>query len=220
MYRLLSYPLSADTPLYGDTEPVKIDLKQQALEGDSCITTARVSFSNHSGTHVDAPRHFFRNGKALDAYSIEELVFTSPRLIDCPKNDGELISCEDLKSLTPGCDLLLLRTGSYKKRGDEVYRLNNPGIAPEAAEWIRSSRPSVRAVGIDTISVSAYQNRQAGRRTHQAFLKDKGFPGKPVLLIEDMDLAGNIEELRKVYVVPLFFQGIDSMACTVIGECQ
>jgi len=212
MYKLLSYPLNFQTPLYGNIEPIQIKIKEQ----DS-IMTARISFSNHSGTHLDAPRHFFKSGRSISDYSIEELIFNSPLLIDCPKKENELITIDDLKSIRD-CDLLLIRTGFYKYRGSEKYRLCNPGISPETAEWIRRNHPAIRAIGIDTISISAFQKREVGRRAHQILLKSNGFPGDPVLLIEDLNLSGEFNKLKKVYAIPLFIEGVDSMTCTVIGE--
>ena len=35
------------------------------------------------------------------------------------------------------CDILLLRTGFWEHRNEEIYRLANPGVTPEAANYIR-----------------------------------------------------------------------------------
>ena len=54
---LLSYPLSIQTPIYGNGEKVIIDLDKQTKLGESC-NTLRLAFSNHAGTHIDCPYHF------------------------------------------------------------------------------------------------------------------------------------------------------------------
>ena len=39
--------------------------------------------------------------------------------------------------------------------------------------------------------------------THKTFLKDNGYPGEAVLVIEDMDLSGDFRFLVKIFVTPL-----------------
>ncbi|MCX5749191.1 MAG: cyclase family protein [Candidatus Saganbacteria bacterium] len=216
MYRLLSYPLNEKTPMYGDTRPVMIEPCKQISRGDDC-DTAYVTFSNHSGTHIDAPKHFHAKGRSLSQFGAEEFIFERPRMMDCPKNEDKLVMPDDIKD-SAGCDLLLIRTGFFKFRGSEKYRLNNPGISADAALWIREKCPGIRAVGIDTISITAFQKRPEGKRAHHTFLDPDAKTGKPVLLIEDMDLSGDLAGLKKVFTVPLYFEGVDSMPCTVIGE--
>lgn len=215
-YKLLSYPLSEKTPMYGNNNHVKIKEDKQIKKADSC-NTYLISMSNHSGTHIDAPKHFIDSGKCLFEYNINELIFNCPQIVDFPKKENELVLPEDLKGIKKKCDILLIRTGFYRFRGNKKYWTHNPGIAPETAEWLRKNKPYLRAVGIDTISVSPFQNRDAGRQAHQIFLNQKMFTGSPILLIEDMNLSDSLIGLAQVMVVPLFIEGIDSMACTVVG---
>ena len=218
MYRLLSYPLSPKTPLYGKTAPVSVNIKRRQTKEGCCVSEARVSFSNHSGTHVDAPKHFYPEGKAIGQCDISDLIFVSPKVIDCPKGERELVVPDDLRSIPSGCDMLILRTGFYKYRGRDKYRTDNPGVSAAAAEYVRRNFPSVMALGIDAISVSCFQKREEGRKAHRVFLGREGYDAAPVFLVEDMDLSGDLSGLKKVFIVPLFFKGVDSMTCTVIGE--
>lgn len=215
-YKLLSYPLNSQTPLYGDTTPLRIKPIKQIAKGDSC-NNFELYLSNHCGTHMDAPRHFDDHGRSLFEYAIDELIFQAPCLVDCPKEADELIMPEDLRLINK-CDLLLIRTGFYRYRGTDKYRLHNPGVSPDAAKWLRSNYPGIRAIGIDTISFSAFQKREAGREAHKLLLSDKNYPGKPVLLIEDLNLSEELKGIYRIIAIPLFVEGIDSMAATVICE--
>ncbi|MEW6679508.1 MAG: cyclase family protein [bacterium] len=218
MYKLLSYILSEQTPLYGDIAPIKIRHNKNMANNDTS-NRATITFCNHSGTHIDAPKHFYKDGKAIGEYSIEELIFHKPQIINCPKKENELVKTEELKGILD-CDLLLIRTGFFKFRQSDIYRLNNPGISSFSAEWLRRKHPHIKAIGIDSISVSSFPHREEGRRTHQILLAEQGYPGGPMLLIEDMDLSFNNGKLLKVYVVPLMLEGVDSMPCSVIGEYE
>lgn len=213
-YRLLSYPLRRDTPLYGDTTPVRISPVKRISGGDTC-NTYELALSNHSGTHVDFPNHFFDEGPALAMSAIGDLIFNSVQILDCPKKEDGLVVVDDLKGrIARDCDLLMIKTGFYRFRGQEKYRLRNPGISPEAAAWLRAEHAGIKAIGIDAISITAFQKRDLGRKAHQALLNG----GNAVLIIEDVDLSGNHDGLARVFVVPLFVEMVDSMSCTIIGE--
>ena len=218
-YRLLSYPINSDTPIYGNGRPLVVDRERSIEKGDSC-NLFYVSFNNHFGTHVDAPKHFSEGGRSITDYEISELIFDAPALVECEKAADELIMPDDIikhESRVKSADILLLRTGFYKIRGQKVYSLHNPGVSPETFKYLRENCPNLRAIMIDTISVSAFQRREDGRKAHFEALSAKEGHGQPLLLVEDADLSGDFGGLSQVMVVPLFLKGVDSMPCTVIG---
>lgn len=219
-YILISYPISDKIPLYGDCLPPRIKKIKELLKGDTC-NTAQVSFCNHTGTHIDAPYHFDENGKKISEYEVKDFIFNAPLLVDLSRKDVKLVQIDNLKSkedLLLTCDLLLIRTGFCFKRDSDDYSTRNPGIAAATAKWIRSCFPNIRAVGIDSISISPMLNRSEGKEAHRNFLCKDRDANPPLLLLEDLDLSREINQLTKVYAIPLLIEGIDSMSCTVIGE--
>ena len=210
---MLSYPLSSSTPVYGKLKKVEITYDKAIARGDSC-NIASIALCNHGGTHIDAPKHFDDRGRSLYEYGIEELIFIAPYLLDCPKGQDEMVLPEELTGIDKKCDILLIRTGFHRFREQEIYRLHNPGISPQAAEYLCANYPNLRAIGIDSLSISAFQRREEGRLAHQVLLTRD----RPVLLIEDLKLTDDVKGLKRVFAVPLFVEGIDSLACTVIGE--
>lgn len=213
----LSYPLSEKTPLYGNGKGISLKSDQQQDKGDSC-NTMLWSFPNHSGTHIDAPKHFNSNGKTITDYPPEFWVFNKVELIDISHavDDSQLIEPEifpEFKVKDP--ELFLIKTGYGKYRGTDRYTLTPPGISANVAKWLRDRYPSIRCVGMDIISVSSYSNRVEGRKAHHAFLSHI----KPLLLVEDMDLTSTNQNtvLHEIIVSPLFVQGTDGSPCTVFA---
>jgi kynurenine formamidase len=218
-YILMSYLLSETTPIYGGGERPKIEMNVVPVNDQVTMKQCRISFSNHSGTHIDAPAHFIKNGKAVGAYEIEYFIFNKPIMIDCPKNEAELITVNDLKGDFSGADIIIFRTGFGCYRKEDIYCFSNPGIAPETIDRLRRDCSGLRAIGIDSISVSSYKKRAQGREAHRlAFIE--GYPSTPLLLIEDMDLSDIGGELKKIYAIPLLAEKVDSMPCTVFGEIE
>ena len=220
-YVLLSHTIDENTPLYGNTPAPRILSHSRISDGDSSNTSI-LSIHNHTGTHIDAPKHFIDDGKAISEYTLDELVFNDSVVVDCPKDDASLITPDDLQHashMLQKCDCLLLRTGFGRFRGAERYRTHNPGIAPETILWIRREYTNIRCIGIDSISISSFQHRSAGRDAHRdAFAIETGL-GEPLLLIEDINLNTlSDSELKLIIVVPWQVNEIDSAPCTIVAE--
>lgn len=216
-YVRLSYDIDIRMPLYPGTSPLKIKSEKSISKKDSC-NTYRVSFSNHLGTHIDAPRHFYNSGRTIAEFRPEDLIFDNTCIIDCANKQNQPIEIRDLEiHIRPKSDLLLLRTGFSKFRKKGIYCTSNPYISCAVADWLRRNFPRLRAIGIDCISVSSYAHRGEGTKTHRILLKKTGYPGPPLLIIEDLFLPSAIRCLTEVMVFPLYIKGVDSSPCTVIG---
>jgi len=216
----LSYPISVETPVYGNLPKLKITPYKSIAKGDSC-NICMITICNHTGTHVDAPAHFVPRGRPISDYLPEELTFHNTLLIDILKGPGGCVEKEDVKArISNETDCLLVRTGYGVLRNKDIYRTNNPGISPETILWLRQKIRKIRCIGIDSISISGFQDRPRGRKAHlAAFEKHRGL-SEPLLLLEDMNLTvlRKGEKIRELQIVPWLVVGIDSAPCTVLAE--
>lgn len=209
----LSHPFSPETPGYRGASTLEVELMSSIAGGDTA-NSARWVFPNHSGTHIDAPAHFYDGAPTLTDYPPDWWIFDRPCVVDVEAGTEPLLGPDHLRSdIRTGTDLVLLRTGYEAERQTERYWSGNPGLDPELAHWLRARHPSVRAVGMDLISVTGYECRTEGRIAHRAFLD----PSAPILPIEDMALAAAPVDLDRVMVVPLRVVSADGGPCTVIG---
>jgi len=211
----LSHVLEPDTPSYGGGEGFTVSPVKALAQGDSCNTSI-LSFPNHIGSHVDAPRHFLSNGSTIDAYAPKDWIFTHPLMVDIPAKPGQLIGPEVFPSqdcASETVDLLLIRTGFEAYRDCDVYWQEGPGLLPELADYFRNHFPSLKAVGLDTISISGFQHRDIGRKAHAAFLSND------VRIFEDLSLMSihGSRSLSQVAALPLRFYNADGSPCTILG---
>ena len=222
-YVLLSYTIDENTPLYGNTPVPRILSHSRIPNGDSSNTSI-LSIHNHTGTHIDAPKHFIDEGKTISECTLDELVFNDPVIVDCPKNDASLITQDDLQhasQMLKKSDCLLLRTGFEQFRSEDRYRTHNPGIAPDTILWIRREYPNIRCIGIDSISISSFQHRDIGRKAHEVAFMEKYELGKPLLLIEDMKLELKTDMvIETIIVLPWQIDKLDSVPCSVLASIQ
>lgn len=210
----LSHILSRKTPAYGNGPGFTIESVRSMCRGDTC-NSVHLSFSNHLGSHVDAPRHFIKEGKAVDDYLISEWIFNKAYLIEVKAEAGEVLGIEKVDQALEGCvdaDLLLIRTGFEMYRDQENYWANSPGFSSLLANYLVERLPTLSAIGFDTISLTSYQNREIGREAHRAFL------GAGLRIFEDLSLAkapaGN---LQFVMALPLIFENADGAPCTMVA---
>ena len=223
MWIQLSFILSVDTPVFPGCPPVEIKPSSSLQQGD-CSNTFSVKFYNHSGTHIDAPRHFYNDGKAITDFRFSEFVYENPIVVNIPKQESELIIESDLLKyfdIIKEADLLLIRTGFTKFRSSEPlrYASKSPGFTGKAAVYMKKSFPNVRAIGMDCISAAAPEHLETGLEFHRVILEPHKVEGCR-FIIEDMDLTQITSSLRRVIVVPFLVQGVDSAPCTVFGEIK
>lgn len=126
--------------------------------------------SEHSGTHLDAPLHFARNGRSVEAIPLADLI-GPVRLIDvraaCAANRDYMVAVEDLTAheaaegrIGAGSVVLLLtgwsqywHDGPKYLGGSSAEDLHFPGLSLEGARLLADRRVAV--VGIDTASLDA-----------------------------------------------------------------
>lgn len=216
---LLSHVLKQDTPSYGNRDKVIIRVNSSIKAGETANSSCLVLSNNHIGTHIDVPRHFSVDGKRTIDYPIGDYVFEKCQVIDLPQTNACLIGPDDLQGLTIDDDveLLLIRTGYEAFRGEDRYWNNNPGLAPELADYLRERFSMLRCVGFDFISVTSWKYRAEGRLAHKAFLAP-GNGGKEIWAIEDMSLKDAPVNMKRVVVAPLMVEDGNGTAVTVIAE--
>jgi len=216
-YKYLSYSVSQGMPVYGGKANLDIKAKHSLVKGDTA-NVYKFSMESHWGTHIDAPRHFFNNGKCIEDYPCATWFFTKPQVINIVLKPAEILKIGKwIKNINPRSDILIFSSGWSGLRKHRKYIYQNPGIHPEVAVYLRKNYRNLRGIGIDWLSVSSFKNKELGRDAHRRFLGLSG-AGKPLFIVEDMRILPKMSGLRRIIISPLVVLGIDSAPCTVIGE--
>ena len=216
----LSHVISQDTPSYGNRDRIFIRINSALQKGDSSNSSAWIFSNNHIGTHIDSPYHISQQGKKIYEIPIDDYIFNHVQLVDIPCKEARLIGIEDFKKAAPlrrNIELLLIRTGFENFRREECYWSNNPGIAPEMANYFRENHPNLRCIGFDFISLTSWKHRLEGRKSHQEFLCP--CPGKrAIMVIEDMSLKAVCNKINWVVVAPFFAEDGNGGAVTIFAN--
>jgi kynurenine formamidase len=164
----LTYPLNPGFPLFPVYDPVRV-AEKFTCEKDGFFVRSW-AFDEHSGTHVDAPAHFGQGAATVDRIDPDELILplavvdireTVERDHDAVVTPDDVLSWERRYGPLPDRCALFALTGWGARVQDPVAYLNAdaggtmhaPGFSAELTEFLKSERPGVRAVGLDTASL-------------------------------------------------------------------
>ncbi|MDR2521198.1 MAG: cyclase family protein [Spirochaetaceae bacterium] len=152
-----------------------------AVHGVDGVMCERVVMDTHTGTHLDAPLHFFPDGISIDKMPLEafcgrahlvDLLGIAPR---APIGPDELRS--GTRDVGQG-DIVLLRTGWTRRRGySPEYYHDWPYLSKDGALFLLKKK--IKGAGIDAMSMGGwYEN--TGRPCHEVLL------GAGVWLVEEL----------------------------------
>src|SRR6266576_1333300 len=91
----VSVPLDAQLPTYPHNTPFTLEPIKRLARGDSS-NVSTLHMSAHTGTHVDAPRHFFDEADSTEALPLELLIGRT-RVIAIDSTAG--VGAEDLDAV-------------------------------------------------------------------------------------------------------------------------
>lgn len=168
------------TPVYEGDAPMSFEFLKDMRKGDG-LTLSKFSLGAHSGTHVDAPMHFIRDGDPIDKVEFESLIGPA-RVIDIADTVEAIDSAELNRHKWRGAERVIFRTRS-SVRGwmkSPTFHRDFAYIAPDAAQLLADT--GVKLVGVDYISAEKFG--APAPLTHRILL------GKNIPIVEGMALEG------------------------------
>ena len=146
----LSHPLSIDMPRVSFFPKPRFEQIMEMPKHPLNVTEMQMVV--HIGTHVDSPRHFYRDGPAFEDIPVERL--HGPGVVwRIDKGPNGVIEPADLEACKPKVrpgDILLLSCGWSGYAGSSKYDDEHPALSIAAAEWIVAQRVKLLAVDIPT----------------------------------------------------------------------
>jgi arylformamidase len=200
----VSVPLAPGIPTYPGNPPFEFEPVKRIANGDSS-NVSRMAIGTHTGTHVDAPLHFFPDAAGADALSLD-LLMGRARVIDLPRRGG--ITADDLAAAGLREDLrVLLKTpNSALWNGAGAFKPDYTHLTESAAKYLVEQ--GVKVVGVDYLSVEEF--KKPGAPAHRALLS------QGVVIIEGLDLSDADPGMYELYCLPLRIAGADGAPARVV----
>src|SRR6185503_3463136 len=132
-----------------DNPEIQVGKMLDMERGDVC-NVSTLSLGSHTGTDMDGPLHFIRDGKSLDQMPLEATIGPC-RVIEI--KDKESVKLDDVKGqkIKAGERILFKTLNSKKSWKTDHFDEDFVYISKEAAAFLAKAR--VMTVGIDYLSV-------------------------------------------------------------------
>ncbi len=211
----LTLPIQEGMPVWpGDSGPEYRQVKSLEEHG---YAVQAVCFSNHLGTHLDAPSHVVKGGMTLDRIPLKTLIGKAVLLDFADKGKKDRITRTDLQTrgdmLGRGARVLI-RTGWDRHYGSSFFFQNFPCLTLEAAQDL--AQRGIALLGMDTPSPSPVDD--PGQGIHRTLL------GAGIVLLEGLI---NLHRLRgnecELIVLPALFKGFSGSPCRAVAieeDCE
>ncbi len=193
----LSQPVFSNCPQYPDDNPrpVKVALFYQlAVQG---VNKEIVELSTHTGTHCDAPYHFFEDGATIDRIPLETYVGPATILDLRGKSPGAAIERAEVERfagrISEG-DVVLLNTGwGHKRANTKEFLTQYVYLSGEAAQYLVDR--GVKGVGIDAVSLGGYNDADKAGPPHTIML------GNGKFIVEELYVPDEVmDEKERLFV--------------------
>jgi arylformamidase len=118
-------------------------------------SNTQISFSIHTGTHVDPPYHFVPDGITIDQFPLERLMGLAVKIdLRGRAKANTPVTVNDIRT-APGYPakgltgrIVILHSGWNEKMFHEpTYYTSNPYLAVETAKWLVAQK--IQALGLD-----------------------------------------------------------------------
>jgi arylformamidase len=202
-YHDVSVPIHAGMPIFEGDPSVETSPFSSIGKGDLANVT-QLLMGTHTGTHMDAPRHFLDNGTTVDEIPLDILIG--------PAEVTELagirgISRDDLASANlEGEERVLFKTSNSRLWREPCFRKDFSWIAGDAARYLVEI--GVKLVGIDYLSVERYGASEPV--AHLTLLR------AGIVIVEGLNLSEVKPGRYELICLPLLIKGGDGSPCRAI----
>jgi len=161
------------------SDPVVEISKYKGIRKGGSSNVSLLKLGSHTGTHIDAPRHFFDDGITVDTMPADVMVGLA-RVIGIKNHSTVCVNELKAKNIHPGQRILFRTRNSKRQWWKKSFCKDFVFLTLAGAEYLVSQR--VRMVGIDCLSVGGYGHPESNA-VHRELL------GRGIWIVEGLDLT-------------------------------
>lgn len=194
--KMLTYP----TPWHP-----KVSIERMGKIETEGRETRKITLGTHTGTHIDAPLHFIKDGKTIEQIPLEKLV-GDVTIVDFSHFKENQAITKELLSKLQISKRMIFKFGWQKFWNSDKFYKNHPYFTKEAASYLVSK--NIELIGYDTPSPDSSRvdsTNDEDSPIHKIFLENE------IVLLEylaNLDKITNYDNW-KIVVAPLRIEGVD-----------
>jgi arylformamidase len=198
--------ISPDMPVWPGDGGISVE-RVSKIESGEFANVSRMQMGVHTGTHVDSPYHFLKDGSTVETLSLKTLVGRA--YVIHLKDDVDLITPDVLENagIPPRTRRVLIRTRNSKQWTKEYkpFLKEYVGVDVKAAEYL--VKRGVKLIGVDYLSVAPFTDTTP---THLVLLK------AGVVIVEGLNLSQISQGRYNFFCLPLKLNGSDGAPARAI----
>lgn len=192
----ISIPIDANMPVWPGDPSVILRQVSSIDRGDEA-NVSQIKMSVHTGTHIDAPKHFINNGKTIGQIPLEKLI--GDVLVVSIDDAVEVISEEVLQNHPQRSSfyktskiLFKTRNSAYWRASQTAFREDYVGIDSSGATFL--AQLDLDLIGVDYLSIAPFNDTT---EPHLILL------AKEIVLLEGIDLSIVEPGIYQLFCLPL-----------------
>lgn len=192
----ITAPLTHHIPVYRGDTPFRFRWSHR-IGAKHRSNLSCLNLGSHTGTHIDAPLHFFPKGASVDKIALDSLVGNC-RVAAVP-HVKEILAAH-LPSLS-GIQRILFKTENSSRRllRRKQFAKDFTALSLSAAQVLVKSK--IKLVGIDYLSIEKFGHLKP--EVHWALLK------AGIVIVEGLDLSEAPEGDSEIICLPLLVIGAE-----------
>ena len=200
----VSVPLRPGMPVYPGNPDFENAPVHRIADGHSS-NHSRLVLGTHTGTHVDAPLHFFDGRPGVDQMPLD-LLIGRVRVVDVPDRGGITAQRLAAAGLREDIRVLFRTPNSALWNTTEGFHTDYSYISEDGARFLVDQ--GVKVVGVDYLSVEQF--KKPGAPAHHVLL------GAGVIIIEGLNLSDAEPGNYEMYCLPLKIANGDGAPARVV----
>lgn len=191
----ISWLITNDIAEYKNKKTIKIT---QTSEYDSNgVREKLLTFNSHTGTHIDAPAHFTKNGKTLDQLPLDK--FYGPcKILDLTHINDKIMEKDLEKFEIKENDIIILKTknSNAPENGEFIY--DYVYLEKTGAKFLADKK--IKTFGFDYLGI---ESNQPNHETHKYLLENE------IPIIEGLRLKNINAGEYILSCLPIFIKNAD-----------
>jgi arylformamidase len=193
-------------PVWPGDPQVENRLVSSIEKGEEANVT-NIQMSAHTGTHIDAPKHYIKSGTAIEGLSLTTLL-GEVEVVEIDFQNSQIDALTLIKvNRNEWSQRVLFKTNNSNLRllEKDYFNQNFTALLPDAAEYL--VQKGVKLVGIDYLSIAPFEN---GSDTHIILLEND------VVVLEGLNLADISPGIYELIALPILLEGAEGSPARVL----
>lgn len=201
----VSVPVNDRLPVWPSSPGFTVSRIRSIKEGDK-VNVSQITCDVHTGTHVDAPKHFIDNGGGVETLDLDDLIGRA-WVVEIDERIRITAKLLENAQIPEETERLLVKTSNSKlwEKSPGIFDPDFAALTVDGAQWM--TYRGIRLVGIDYLSIQLYGGDP---ETHRILLREG------IVIVEGLDLGQVTPGAYEMICLPLKLEGADGAPARVV----